>query len=170
MKHITLALTVAITLVVAGEVSAKSVWIDVTPDNIDHQPLAFTIHIKDVKEGKQFEITVKPKVGKLPPARFLEPRFNNLRDDPKITEPTVKRVDREGESVVFSFQISQKDLEGARFSVWKMSYVEMKDEGGNAKLVPMPSATIFIFSLKDFSSKPDRQATEDPVPPQKPVP
>ena len=45
MKHITLALTVAITLVVAGDVSAKSVWIDVTPDNIDHQPLAFTVHV-----------------------------------------------------------------------------------------------------------------------------
>jgi hypothetical protein len=159
MRNLTLALAVVATLVVAGEVCAVTVWIDVTPANIDRQPLAFTVKAKDVKDGKEFEVTVKPKAGTLPPARFFGPRFNALRDDPKITEPTVKRVDREGESVVFSFRISQKDLEGAKFSLWQMSYVEMKDEAGTTKLVPIPSATVFTFCLSDFTRKPALEAS-----------
>jgi hypothetical protein len=154
MRNFALAFAVIATLVVAGEVCALSVWIDVTPGNIDQQSLAFTVMAKDVKDGKEFEVTVKPKAGKLPPARFLGPRINNMRDDPKITEPAVKRVDREGESVTFTFQIAQNDLRSAKFSMWQMSYVEMKDESGATKLVPMPSATVFTFRLSDFIAQP----------------
>ena len=154
MRNFVPVLAAIATLVVVGAVNAHSVWIDVNPDNIGQQPLAFTVKAKDVKEGKDFEVVVKPKAGKLPPARFLDARFNNLRDDPKITPPTIKRVDCEGESVVFSFQISQEDLKGAKLSVWSISYVEMKDEGGNTKLIAMPSATVFIFPLSEFIGKP----------------
>lgn len=153
MRKFLIVLASIATLMFNGTVGAHSVWIEVTPNNIDQLPLAFTVKAKEQKEDKEFEITVKPKTGKLQPARFFEPRFSKLPDDPKFAAPAVKRVDRESESVTFAFQVPKNELNGVKFDLWKMGYAETKDERGNTKLVPMPSATIFTFSLNDFAGK-----------------
>jgi hypothetical protein len=126
MKRLCLFLAGAIFLTTGGRVLARHVTHSVTPANIEKQPFAFTVKVRDVGQLKgkskdagqlkEFEIRVERAAGKRDPSPSASGSLSIADITRKeIPVPAVTLVKSEG-VLIFTFQISPELLNRAQFT------------------------------------------------------
>jgi hypothetical protein len=116
MRGFPLYLAVAVLAAVAGPVFARHVTHPVTPQNIDQQPFAFTVHVRDVDGAKEVEVVVEQKPGQRAPAGSAT---GSVVVDPcgkrPAAFPAVTRV-QSGGVQTYTFRLPPSDLGRAHFT------------------------------------------------------
>jgi hypothetical protein len=126
-------------LLIGGQAFARHVTHPVTPANIDKQPYAFAVKVKDASDMKEFEITVKPAKGKrtaLAPRGILSlpPRRAN-HATPPLTQVT------SSEGITYTFRLAPRDVDGTSFTFTESSEGPFPDPGD-----------YWVFALRDFAT------------------
>jgi len=144
MKTFPICVAAAILLAIAGQALARHVTHPVTPKNIDAQPFAFTLQVKDVGELKEFEITVKQKAGQRAPVGTATGRaVIDASGKKKPASPAITKVQSDGVQT-YTFRLSASDLDRAHFTFTETSQ--------DAR-IPFPSpGDYWVFDLSDFVS------------------
>ena len=129
-------------LVFAGHALARHVTHPVTPKNINEQPFAFAVQIKDVGDLKEIEIVVKQKPGRRGP---IPSATGNARiapcGDKKAESPTMTRVETDSEQK-YTFRVSPADVNRTSFT-----FTETPQD----PMIPFPSpGDYWVFALTDF--------------------
>jgi hypothetical protein len=158
MKKLTLFLAVAILLVVGGQLLARHVTHPVTPENIEKQPFAFTVQVKDVVtkdkdkkdkvEFKEFVVTVKQKAGYLAPVSSATGKVT-IAGSGKNTAAfsPVTKVESLGVQT-YTFRLSPSDLDRAYFT-----FTETPED----VRVPFPfPGDYWVFDLSKFVGSPKK--------------
>jgi hypothetical protein len=145
-KNFALCLAVAALLAVGGQVFARHVTHPVTPKNIDQQPFAFTVQVRDVGQLKEVEFTVRQKPGKLAPVISATGWVTiNPRDKKQVASPAITRVWDNGVQT-YTFRVSPSDLDRASFT-----FTETPQD----VRVPFPyPGDYWVFNLRIFVGSP----------------
>jgi hypothetical protein len=145
-KNYPLCLAVAVLLAVGGRALARHVTHPVTPENLDKQPFAFAVQVKDAGEMKEVEITVRQRPGKRAPAvsawgiATLAPRGEKQAASPAITRILANGVQ------TYTFRIAPSDVERATFTF---------SETPQDVRTPFPfPGDYWVFDLKRFVRSP----------------
>ena len=147
MKPLTLPLSIALMFLMVPIAMGRTVSHDVTPQNIDEQPFAFKVSVKNVNDektgpAKDFEIRVgrdKQHPGLGPLINSPGPAENGSLaltgcGKRKVETPPVTIV-KSGDAVIYTFRISDRDLDRATA---RFTYA-----------VPTPG-DYYQFDLEDF--------------------
>jgi hypothetical protein len=134
---------VAVLPAVGGQALARHVTHPVTPQNIDQQPFAFTVRVKDVGGLKEVEITVRQKPGKRAPDRTASGEVVLEASGKKKGElPPITRVLADGVQT-YTFRVAPADLDRAQFT-----FTETPQD----VRVPFPfPGDYWVFDLGDFA-------------------
>jgi hypothetical protein len=146
MKYFSFVLALVMLLVLGGPAFARHVTHPVTPKNIEKQPFAFAVHVKDVGELKEFEITVRQQSGKPAPIDSATGSVAFVARGKKIAAlPTITRVQANGVQT-YTFRLSPSDVDLARFT-----FTETPQDWQR----PFPSpGDYWVFDLRDFVGGP----------------
>jgi hypothetical protein len=145
-KNVLLCLAVAALLAGGGQALARRVTHPVTPKNIDQQPFAFTVQVKDVEQLKEVTITVRQKPGKPAPIITANGWVGiSPRDNTKVTSPAITRVLDNGVQT-YSFRVTPADLDRATFT-----FTETAEDWRTP--FPYPG-DYWIFDLRNFVGSP----------------
>jgi hypothetical protein len=156
MKAISTFCAVAVLLALGAPAFARHVTHPVTPANIDQQPFAFTVHVSDVGEFKQFEIAVRPTLAS--PSINGQPGRGSKTSDREATGsatgsvtiaggkkpaafPAVTRVQCKG-TQTYTFQVRAADVDRAYFT-----FTETPQDVRTP--FPFPG-DYWVFNLGDF--------------------
>jgi hypothetical protein len=141
MKTVPTFCALAVLSAMGAPAFARHVTHPVTPANIEQQPFAFTVHVSDVGEFKQFEIAVRPKAGGREPAGSATGSVVIAGGKKPPMFPAVTRVQCKG-TQTYTFQVPASDVERARFTF---------TETPQSALIPFPSpGDYWVFNLSDF--------------------
>jgi hypothetical protein len=139
MKNFPFVLALAILLALSGQAHAKHVTHSVTPENIDKQPFAFTVKVKDVGELKEIEITVRKQTGKSAPVRSATGSVTIIASGKQpATFPAVTKVQAD-DVQTYTFRVSASELDRARFTFTESPEAEFPSPGD-----------YWVFHLSDF--------------------
>ncbi len=156
-QPVILAAAAGLLLGLANAAHARHVTHPVTPQNMEQQPFAFTVGIKEadppIKASdkpaaekaavKIVEINVRPKAGKLRPRPAARGSLTvGQLDKAAPAIPDLTTVRHADGSLTFNFRINPKDLERAHFTYTESS------EGP----FPVPG-DYWVFDLKEFAGK-----------------
>jgi len=138
-KALRLSLAGMIPLVLCGMAQARHVTHPVTPQNIESQPYAFSVQVKDAGEFKEFEIRIKPASGKTPPGPAARGDLRIAKISKQQVEvPPLTMVNYKGD-ITFTFKIPIQYLDWAHFTYTESS------EGP----FPVPG-DYWVFDLSEF--------------------
>jgi hypothetical protein len=139
MRKFRLLLGLAALLVLGGSAWAKHATHPVTPQNIDKQPFAFTVEVKDVDGLKEVRVTVRQQAGHPAPVASAYGRVGLRR--PQAAAPAITRVQTD-DAQTYTFRLSPADFDGAYFV-----FTETPDD----PRVPFPyPGDYWTLNLKDF--------------------
>jgi hypothetical protein len=143
LKRRALILAAMIPLALGGHALARHVTHKVTPKNIDEQPFAFSVQVKDVAQLKEFEIVVKQKPNHLAPITSATGTVNIApRGDKTTPSPAVTRVQADGVQT-YTFRVSPSDVDRAYFT-----FTETPED----PRIPFPfPGDYWMFDLSDFA-------------------
>jgi len=143
LKRRALVLAAIVFLALGGRLLARHVTHQVTPKNIDSQPFAFSVQVKDVAQVKEFEIVVKQKPNHRAPIASATGTVDIApRDKKKAESPAVTRV--EAHTVqTYTFRVSPSDVNRAHFT-----FTETPQD----PRVPFPfPGDYWVFDLSQFA-------------------
>src|SRR5262245_61238078 len=133
-------------LAAGGQEFARRVTHPVTPSNLDKQPFAFTVQIKDVGGLKEVEITVRQKPGHRAPASTASGSVViNPRGPKPVASPALTRVLDNGVQT-YTFRVAPADLDRATFT-----FTETAEDWRTP--FPYPG-DYWVFNLRDFAGSP----------------
>jgi uncharacterized protein (TIGR03067 family) len=116
VRDFPLLLAVAVLAAVAGPVLARHVTHPVTPQNIDQQPFAFTVKVKDVDGSKEVEVVVEQKAGHSAPAASATGSVVvDACGKKPVGFPAVTRV-QSGGVQTYTFRVPASDLGRTHFT------------------------------------------------------
>jgi hypothetical protein len=145
-RTLPLCLAAAVVLAAGGQALARRVTHPVTPKNIDQQPFAFTVQIKDAGQLKEVAITVRQKPGRPAPLNTANGWVViSSRDNSKATAPALTRVWDNGVQT-YTFRVSPSDLARTTFTFtetlqdWRTPF-------------PYPG-DYWVFDLRNFVGSP----------------
>ena len=147
-KTVPLCLAVAVLLAVGGQALARRVTHPVTPNNLDKQPFAFTVQVKDVGGLKEVEITVRQKAGRSAPAVTASGSVVIYPRGPKQgASPALTRVLDNGVQT-YTFRVAPADLDRTSFT-----FTETADNWRTP--FPYPG-DYWVFDLRNFVGNPGK--------------
>jgi hypothetical protein len=142
MKNFPLVLALAMVLALSGQALAKHVNHPVKPKNINEQPFAFTVHVKDVGELKEFEITVRQQTGKPAPVASATGSIEIAANGNKTGAlPTITRTETVGVQT-YTFRLTPSEVDSAHFT-----FTETPQDWGHPFAAP---GDYWVFDLSDF--------------------
>ncbi len=114
MKLLPKLLAVAVVLACCRQVSARTVSHEVTPKNLNEQPYAFKVTIKQSGDAKEVEIRVATKSGGAPTGAGENGSLSvSTCGKKKPVETPPLTIVRTAQALVYTFRISNRDLERA---------------------------------------------------------
>lgn len=157
LKTYLLLSLVAVVLAVAMR-QTYAIWVEtqLTPQTADGRRLLFTVKTKDVDDLKQFEVSIKPKTGKLSPV--LTARLHLVDSQMKIASVPVEETRADGK-VTYWFRIAPRLLANSKFEFGEHGYGRCEDERGKViidewgrpRYVGVPGGSGYWFYLRDFA-------------------
>jgi hypothetical protein len=148
VKRRALLLAVLVPLALGGQLLARHVTHDVTPKNIDDQPFAFTVQVKEVGQFKEFEIAVKQKPNQRGPIASATGAVEIARCGKKNAEsPAVTRVQTDSVQT-YTFRVSPSDIDQAHFT-----FTETPQDPRTP--FPFPG-DYWVFDLSAFAGSPNK--------------
>lgn len=143
------AAALALATLAAGR--AYAVWTEVqlTPGHMVADHAAVSVHVKDVENWKQFDVTVEPVKGKKLSQFTSAKLFIATADATAASVPVESR--REGDRVTFWFRVAPRFLSNSRLDIAEQGYEEVRDADGHVHTEMTLGGSACWFWLRDLA-------------------